>query len=129
MDQGLHFISGLPRSGSTLLSAILRQNPRFHAMMTSPVGGIYLAMLEATSRKNETAVFINQDQKRSLLTGVFENYYHEIGQQKVVFDTNRSGVRRCRRCRSCFRREVDLLRAPHSLDHGQRRAADQAQCL
>jgi hypothetical protein len=25
----LHFISGLPRSGSTLLSAILRQNPRF----------------------------------------------------------------------------------------------------
>ena len=89
MDQGLHFISGLPRSGSTLLSAILRQNPRFHAMMTSPVGAIYLAMLEATSRKNETAVFINQDQKRSLLSGVFENYYRDIGQRKVVFDTNR----------------------------------------
>jgi len=33
----LHFISGLPRSGSTLLSAILRQNPRFYAGMTSPV--------------------------------------------------------------------------------------------
>ncbi|MBU0835751.1 MAG: sulfotransferase, partial [Gammaproteobacteria bacterium] len=26
-----HFISGLPRSGSTLLAALLRQNPRFHA--------------------------------------------------------------------------------------------------
>jgi sulfotransferase len=89
MDQGLHFISGLPRSGSTLLSAILRQNPRFHAMMTSPVGAIYLAMLEATSRKNEAAVFINQDQKQALLTGVFANYYHDIGRQKVVFDTNR----------------------------------------
>lgn len=24
-----HFISGLPRSGSTLLAAILRQNPRY----------------------------------------------------------------------------------------------------
>ncbi|MEG4240263.1 sulfotransferase [Microcoleus sp. Pol14C6] len=34
-----HFISGLPRSGSTLLAALLRQNPRFHAAMTSPVGG------------------------------------------------------------------------------------------
>ena len=89
MDQGLHFISGLPRSGSTLLSAILRQNPRFHAMMTSPVGAIYLAMLEATSRKNETAVFINQDQKQALLSGVFENYYHDIGHEKLVFDTNR----------------------------------------
>ncbi len=89
MDQGIHFISGLPRSGSTLLSAILRQNPRFHAMMTSPVGAIYLAMLEATSRKNEASVFISQDQKQALLTGVFDNYYHAIGREKVVFDTNR----------------------------------------
>ena len=28
MDHGIHFISGLPRSGSTLLAGILRQNPR-----------------------------------------------------------------------------------------------------
>ncbi|MEG3936419.1 MULTISPECIES: sulfotransferase [unclassified Microcoleus] len=34
-----HFISGLPRSGSTLLAALLRQNPRFHGAMTSPLGG------------------------------------------------------------------------------------------
>jgi sulfotransferase len=89
MDQGIHFISGLPRSGSTLLSAILRQNPRFHAMMTSPVGAIYLSMLEATSRKNEASVFIAEDQRRALLKGVFENYYHAIGRRQVVFDTNR----------------------------------------
>jgi sulfotransferase len=38
MQANIHFISGLPRSGSTLLSAILRQNPRFHAGMTGPVG-------------------------------------------------------------------------------------------
>jgi Sulfotransferase family len=30
MQNGTHFISGLPRSGSTLLAAILRQKPRFH---------------------------------------------------------------------------------------------------
>ena len=28
----LNFISGLPRSGSTLLSAILKQNPRFNQL-------------------------------------------------------------------------------------------------
>lgn len=89
MRHGIHFISGLPRSGSTLLSAILRQNPRFHAMMTSPVGAIYLAMLGAVSRKNEAAVFIDDDQKRELITGVFQNYYHKIGEQQVIFDTNR----------------------------------------
>jgi sulfotransferase len=89
MQNGIHFISGLPRSGSTLLAAVLRQNPRFHAMMTSPVGGIYLAMLSALSRKNEGAVFIDEDQKRDLLTGVFENYYRRIAHDKLVFDTNR----------------------------------------
>ena len=41
-----HFISGLPRSGSTLLAAILRQNPRFHAGMTSPVGSLFSGMLQ-----------------------------------------------------------------------------------
>jgi hypothetical protein len=35
MENGIHFISGLPRSGSTLLAAILRQNPHFHATISS----------------------------------------------------------------------------------------------
>ena len=89
MDNGIHFISGLPRSGSTLLAGILRQNPRFHAMMTSPVGSIYMAMQVAVSRKNEAAVFIDERQKHALLTGVFRNYYNAIHSEKVVFDTNR----------------------------------------
>ncbi len=86
---GLHFISGLPRSGSTLLAAILRQNPRFHAGMTSPVGAIYMAMQGAVSRRAEGAVFLDDDQKQALLKGVFDNYYHRIGGTQVVFDTNR----------------------------------------
>jgi sulfotransferase len=89
MDNGIHFISGLPRSGSTLLSAILRQNPRFHAGMTSPVGSMYMALETAMSRRNETAVFINGDQRRAVLKGLFSNYYETIHPQKLVFDTNR----------------------------------------
>lgn len=89
MQNGIHFISGLPRSGSTLLAGILRQNPRFHAMMSSPVAAIYMAMQGAVSRKNEAAVFIEDYQKEALLRGVFDNYYERIGAEKLVFDTNR----------------------------------------
>ena len=32
-----HFISGLPRSGSTLLANLLAQNPRFHSTATSGI--------------------------------------------------------------------------------------------
>ena len=90
MQNGLHFISGLPRSGSTLLAAILRQNPRFHAGMSSPVGSLFLALQGAMSRRNEAAVFIDDGQKRELLKGIFDSYYHAIHPQQIVFDTNRA---------------------------------------
>jgi len=89
VKHGIHFIAGLPRSGSTLLAAILRQNPRFHAGMSSPLATIYMAMQTAVSRRTEGAMFLDDDQKQALLKGVFENYYHRIGEDRVVFDTNR----------------------------------------
>jgi sulfotransferase len=90
MKNGVHFISGLPRSGSTLLAAILRQNPRFHAGMSSPVGSLFMALQGAMSRRNEAAVFIEESQKRQLLKGLFDNYYHAVHPNHVVFDTNRA---------------------------------------
>jgi sulfotransferase len=90
MDGGIHFIAGLPRAGSTLLAGILRQNPRFHAGMTSPVGAMYMALESAMSRRNETAVFINDGQRRAVLKGLFGSYYEQINGDKLVFDTNRA---------------------------------------
>jgi sulfotransferase len=90
MNNGIHFIAGLPRSGSTLLAGILRQNPRFHAGMTSPVGSMYMALESAMSRRNETAVFIDDAQRRGVLKGLFESYYQQIHGEQLVFDTNRA---------------------------------------
>jgi sulfotransferase len=89
MDQGLHFIAGLPRSGSTLLAGILRQNPRFHAGMTGPLGAMYMALEGAMSRRNETSVFVEQEQRKAVLKGLFSNYYGVSTPGKLVFDTNR----------------------------------------
>ncbi len=89
MDNGIHFISGLPRSGSTLLSALLRQNPRFSAGMTSPVGAIFNAMLGVTSARNEGSVFIEDEHRQRLLAACFDAYYADIHPAQLVFDTNR----------------------------------------
>ena len=90
MKDGIHFIFGLPRSGSTLLAAILRQNPRFHAAMTSPVGARSMALEGAMSRRNEAAVFIDDQQRRDVLEGLFTNFHAGAHGQKLVFDTNRA---------------------------------------
>ena len=90
MQNGIHFISGLPRSGSTLLSALLLQNPALHAGITSPVGSLVGTMLREVSQGNETAVLMDDGQRRALLQGVFDNYYHAIHPTRTVFDTNRA---------------------------------------
>lgn len=84
-----HFISGLPRSGSTLLSALLLQNPRFHAGMTSPVGSLFSSLLGQFSAGSEFGPVIEQPVRRRLLRGLFDNYYSEQAEKSVVFDTNR----------------------------------------
>ncbi len=89
MQKTIHFISGLPRSGSTLLSAILRQNPKIHAGMTSPVGPVFNAALTAMGAENEFSVFFKEEQKRDILMGIFDGFYDHVDAPGVVFDTNR----------------------------------------
>lgn len=83
-----YFISGLPRSGSTMLSAILRQNPRFHAGVTSPVAALFASILGQVSVGSEWAPQVSTQQRRDLLLGLFESYYAAEA-RPVIFDTNR----------------------------------------
>lgn len=84
-----HFISGLPRSGSTLLAALLRQNPRFHAGMTSPVGALFTGALAQMSAGSEFGAVIGVEQRRAVLRGLFASFYEDQPDDGVIFDTNR----------------------------------------
>jgi sulfotransferase len=89
MFQRIHFISGLPRSGSTLLAALLRQNPRFHAGMSGPLAGMFGALLGEMSERNEFAVFLDDAKRRRILRSLFDEFYAD-GAAEVVFDTSRA---------------------------------------
>ena len=89
MDHGVHFISGLPRSGSTLLGALLRQNPKIHAGMSSPVGALISRAQTSMGPRSEFASLITNSQRRNILNALFDGYYKEIHGEKVVVDTNR----------------------------------------
>ncbi|WP_386752838.1 sulfotransferase family protein [Lysobacter yangpyeongensis] len=88
--RSVHFISGLPRSGSTLLAALLRQNPRFHAHMSSPLAGMVDVLLGEMSSRNELSMFVSDEQRRRVLKGLFTGYYGEAFAAEVVFDTSRT---------------------------------------
>ncbi|MGH7023672.1 MAG: sulfotransferase family protein [Caulobacteraceae bacterium] len=94
MDNGIHFIAGLPRSGSTLLAALLRQNPRIHASMSSPVSSLVSGLMRLMSQENEGAVFIEDDQRARILRACVEAFYADIHPGQLVFDTNRAWATR-----------------------------------
>lgn len=94
MNKRYHFISGLPRSGSTLLAAILRQNSRFHAGMSSPVAKFVSALLNSFSVDSETSNQVSMEQRRALLQGVFDNYYSQHQGRELIFDTSRAWTTR-----------------------------------
>jgi sulfotransferase len=88
-SRAFHFISGLPRSGSTLLAAILKQNPRFSAGMTSPVADIMGVVVAEMSNKNDFSYAISDEARISVLRGLVKNFYAAQSDADVVFDTSR----------------------------------------
>jgi sulfotransferase len=85
------FISGLPRSGSTLLSTILKQNPEFYADISSPLSMI----TENTVRvftECENGYHIDDERRIKVIQGFFEGYYSFFN-GSTVFDTSRSWTR------------------------------------
>ena len=90
MRNPVHFISGLPRSGSTLLAGILRQNPACMAGMSGPAAPLFMALETAMSRRNETAVFLDSERRQAVLRGLFDSLHGGLDPAVTVFDTNRT---------------------------------------
>lgn len=102
MKAKLHFISGLPRSGSTLLAGILRQNPRFHAAMSGPVGSLVTVLLNAMAPPSDAAFLLDDARRAAILRAVFAAYYEPVEQATTIFDTNRGWCARLPLLRTLF---------------------------
>lgn len=86
-----HLITGMPRSGSTLLTAILNQNPRFHA---SPSDGLYdvmYAVFEQFNSMNIYSPLMDETKRKNIFFGMIESFYQDVDKD-VCFNTNRGWV-------------------------------------
>lgn len=86
----LHFLSGLPRSGSTVLAAILNQNPAFHVSTTS---GLVFALDSLANTWHSVSLLEKSDPNKSKLIramrGVIQEYYKEDTNKPIVIDKSR----------------------------------------
>lgn len=83
-----YFLSGLPRSGSTLLTAILNQNPNLYASPTSGLIEIMGATLRSWYEKVNEVQGRNDEELFRLLKGVMESKYENIN-KPIIIDKSR----------------------------------------
>ncbi len=87
MKKQFVFISGLPRSGSTLLSTILNQNPKFEASISGPLARFTRSIIQESSAQGGYRLQCPEDKRKKIIHGIFDNYYDS--DKEVYFDTNR----------------------------------------
>lgn len=92
-EKTYYFISGLPRSGSTMLSAILNQNPRFYSGPSSPVTKLILLLENQLLNDELFLAYPKKNQTDRLIADIIYHYYSDV-QKPVIFDKNRSWVER-----------------------------------
>ena len=89
MTKQYHFITGLPRSGSTLLSSILKQNPRFHASITDPLATLVKGIVETSQDGPGMKSEVPVQRRKNTVYGAIEGFYKEVDKE-VIFNTNRA---------------------------------------
>ena len=93
LSKKYYFMAGLPRSGSTMLSAILNQNPRFYSGPSSPVTGIMVQIESLLAQDELYRAFPKREQAGAIIANVIKHYYSDV-EKPVIFDKNRSWVNR-----------------------------------
>jgi sulfotransferase len=89
--ESMYFISGLPRSGSTLITNILKQNPKIHGESVSSLASIFGSINASWSSIDSNKEYRNDLAKFGVLNGVLSGYYSHIN-KPIVFDKDRGWV-------------------------------------
>lgn len=91
MEKTIHFIAGLPRSGSTLITNILKQNPSVHGEAVTSLASIVGSINASWSSMEPNQEYNNMQAKKGVLKSVFQGYYSHID-KPIIVDKDRGWI-------------------------------------
>jgi sulfotransferase len=91
MKKTIHFIAGLPRSGSTLITNILKQNPKVHGEAVSSLSSIFGSINASWSNLEPNQEYNNVQAKVGVLKSVLQGYYSHID-KPIIVDKDRGWI-------------------------------------
>jgi len=77
-------MSGLPRSGSTLISSILNQNSNIFSSPNSPICGMMFNLERSILASEQFNAYPKPSVLPKTIIGVLENYYSDINKPFII---------------------------------------------
>jgi len=82
------YLSGLHRSGNTLLSALLNQHPKIYSSHLSPVLDYAFSVSQNFSDNPADPRYIKSEKSKNIVKGILDSYHKDI-KKPVVFDRHK----------------------------------------
>lgn len=108
MQKTLHFISGLPRAGSTLLVNVLKQNPAIHGEAVTSLASLIGSVNASWGNYEPNREYPNDAAKIGVLRGMLDGYYSHIN-KPIIFDKDRGWVPQIGVVEAVLQREVKMV--------------------
>jgi sulfotransferase len=87
----INFIAGLPRSGSTLITNVLKQNTNIHGEAVSSLASIFGTINASWSSIEANQEYPNYQAKKGILFSILQGYYSHIN-KNIIFDKDRGWI-------------------------------------
>jgi sulfotransferase len=82
------YLSGLQRSGNTLLSALLNQHPKIYSSHLSPVLDYAFSVSQNFSDNSADPKYIESEKSKNTIKRIFDSYHKDI-KKPIVFDRHK----------------------------------------
>lgn len=106
--QKIHFLSGLPRSGSTVLASILNQNPDVYVTPTSPMLNVAVKMQEAWREDPTVKANYFEEQARNLTKAILPAFWQHR-EEPIIIDKGRGWAKNMPTVNALFGEKIKVI--------------------
>lgn len=103
-----HFLSGLPRSGSTVLASILNQNPAVYVTPTSPMLDLLIENQNVWHKTPSVMANPNPEQLTNVTRGMINSMW-EHRPEPIIIDKNRGWGKNMPASTILFEKEIKVI--------------------
>lgn len=103
----MYFVAGLPRSGSTLMINVLKQNPKIYGSAVNSLCSIVNAVYTGWEQIESNKEFPDYDAKKRVIKSIIESYHNT--DRDIIFSKDRMWINKIALLEDVLQHEVKII--------------------